>query len=89
MEAQALLKTVFHGLFVVLFWVQQPYAEIVKPVPPPGTYERSAIGNSFGTSGTNTNVGAGGYGYGKWVQNYVGAMAVSADGTVFNETGWD
>jgi len=89
MPLQVLLKTICHGVFAALFVVQQPYAETVRPVPPPGSYQRSAIGNSFGTGAAKTTTGTGGYGYGEWVQDYVGAMAVSADGTVFNDTVWD
>lgn len=89
MTAQALLKAVSHGLLAALIWAHQPYAETAKPYSPPGTYERSSIGNSFGIEGNEITQGSGGYGYGKWVQDYVGAMAVSPDGTVFNETLWD
>jgi hypothetical protein len=90
MAVQTLLKALCHGFLGALIWVQQPYAETPHPFPPPGTYERSSIGNSFGIVGvTQITQGTGGYGYGQWVQDYVGAMAVSPDGTVFNETLWD
>jgi hypothetical protein len=89
MPLQTLLKAIFHGALVALIWVHQPYAEVAKPFPPPGTYERSSMGDSFGADGAQITQGNGGYGYGQWVQDYVGAMAVSADGTVFNETLWD
>ncbi len=88
MAAQTLFKAVCHGLLTALIWVHQPYAETAKPFPPPGTYARSSIGNSF-AGGTKITEGTGGYGYGQWVQDNIGAMAVSPDGTVFVETIWD
>jgi hypothetical protein len=86
MASQTLFEAV---LLAALLWAHQPYAETAKPFPPPGTYERSTIGNSFGPSGNQITQGSGGYGDGQWVQDYVGDMAVSPDGTVFNETLWD
>jgi hypothetical protein len=89
MAVQTLLRTLCHGLLGALITLHHPYAESAKPYPPPGTYERSAIGNSFGVNGAEITEGSGGYGYGQWVQDYIGDMAVSPDGTVFNETLWD
>ena len=63
------------------------YAQAVSPyIAPPGTYHTSWIGNSFGGSGATT-VNPNGFGY--WVQDGVGAMAVSPDGTVFLGVNWD
>jgi hypothetical protein len=89
MAVQTFLKALCHGFLGALITLQHPYAETAKPFAPPGTYERSSIGNSFGVGGAQITEGTGGYGQGQWVQDYVGAMAVSADGTVFNETLWD
>ena len=59
--------------------------------PPPGSYHTSWIGNSFGGGGALPGEGVNfpGNGFGYWVQDNVGAIAVSNDGTVFDETEWD
>ena len=49
---------------------------------PPGSYETSWVGNSFGGNG-----GPNGYGY--WVQEGANAMDVSPDGTVLVGVDWD
>jgi hypothetical protein len=49
---------------------------------PPGSYETSWVGNSFGGNG-----GPNGYGY--WVQEGANAMDVSPDGTVIVGVDWD
>ena len=89
MTMQTLFNTICQGLIFVLTWAQILYAEDVKPFPPPGIYERSAIGNSFSGGSTTITDGAARFAQGRWVQDNIGAMAVAPDGTVFNVTFWE
>jgi hypothetical protein len=87
-----LFKALYRGIFAVLYSAQALYAVEITPVKsPPGTYHTSWLGNSFGGSGATAGEGvdsrSNGFGY--WVQDSIGAMAVSPDGTVFIGTEWD
>jgi hypothetical protein len=92
MPMASLLDVVWHGLIGFLISANLLYADQVSPdVAPPGTYHTSWIGNSFGGAGAlpGEGVRGRGNGFGYWVQDSIGAMAVSPDGTVFLGTLWD
>ncbi len=92
MAVVAVLKVVWHSLIGVLVSANVLYADEVTPyLAPPGTYHTSWIGNSFGGSGAVGKEGVAFQynGFGRWVQDAIGSMAVSADGTVFVNASWD
>jgi hypothetical protein len=81
--------------FALICTVLLPAALHAQPVSsahaPPGSYHTSWIGNTFGGNGATPGEGydfpSNGYGY--WVQDSISAMAVSPDGTVFDNVVWD
>lgn len=87
MAALALIKLLGQGLLALAISARAAYAADTDPViSPPGTYHTSWVGNSFGGSGAPPG-SPNGFGY--WVQDNAGSMAVSPDGTVFLGTDWD
>ncbi len=87
MTYTTLFNVVLNCVLGGVFGLKLCYAEADMPyVAPPGTYHTSWIGNTFGGNGAGS-ANANGYGY--WVQDGVGAMDVSPDGTVFLGVKWD
>jgi hypothetical protein len=92
MAMRALFEAAWHGFLGVIISANVLYAEQVLPyTAPPGTYHTSWIGNSFGGSGAVGDEGVAFHsnGFGHWVQDSVGSMAVSTDGTVLVDARWD
>ena len=92
MAFEVLVKSLAHVLLYMMFTVEAVFgADIPPDTAPPGVYHTSWIGNSFGGGGAKALEGVGfrGNGYGYWVQDSIGAMAVAPDGTVFLGTEWD
>jgi hypothetical protein len=79
--------TICHVILGLMLSAKIVFAREFTPIThPPGSYTTSWIGNSFAGNGATTP-NPNGFGY--WVQDGVGAMAVSADGTVFLGVNWD
>jgi len=93
MPEMAILRNAIN--FALLCTVLLPAALHAQPVSsaqaPPGSYHTSWIGNTFGGNGATPGEGYGfaSNGYGFWVQDSISAMAVSPDGTVFDNVVWD
>lgn len=88
----SLMRAIYHGLLAFGLALLPPYKAVpAHTISPPGSYHVSWVGNSFGGSGARPGEGvdfpANGYGY--WVQDSVGVIAVAPDGTVFNNIIWD
>lgn len=92
MAIGALVKSFGHVLLSIVITAQAAYAAVIgTETQPPGVYHTSWIGNSFGGYGATERerIAFASNGFGYWIQDSIGAMAVSPDGTVFLGAGWD